>query len=190
LSDEDLATLRAFAFKTERHVTRDTYNSMPDYFPILQIESLESNRARASFLSGFKPVKYDCCANSCVLFVHDFEKLTKCPICNQPRFADDKPVKQFVYLPVTPRLAALYRHQRTAEQMAYRHKATQEHEPGKLRDYVDGAHYRWLLGKCVQVDVDGKPVRARYKYFSDWHDIALGLSTDGFAPFKRRKQTC
>ncbi|EJD35526.1 hypothetical protein AURDEDRAFT_34670, partial [Auricularia subglabra TFB-10046 SS5] len=186
LSEDDLRALRSFAFRTEENVTRGTYNSMPKYFPEIKTGTHESNRARVAFLSEFKPVKYDCCTNSCVLYVNEHEKLQSCPVCKAPRVVDGKPAKQFVYLPITPRLAALYRNKHTATLMGYRHAATQEHEPGVLRDYVDGTHYRWLLGRPVRLD--GKALG--YKYFADLHDIALGLSTDGFAPFKRRKQTC
>ena len=57
--------------------------------------------------------------------------------------------------------------------------------PGKTTDIYDGGKYRSLSGKNVKLD--GKTFK--HKYFSDPRDVALGLSTDGFAPFKQRKNT-
>jgi hypothetical protein len=45
--------------------------------------------------------------------------------------------------------------------------------------------YQHLLGKKVIIDDE----EAHTQYFSSPRDIALGLSTDGFSPFKRRKST-
>jgi len=59
------------------------------------------------------------------------------------------------------------------------------HTPGKFTDVFDSYVYRCLLGK--EVIIDGKP--AKHEYFADPRDIALGLSTDGFGPFKRRTST-
>jgi len=59
------------------------------------------------------------------------------------------------------------------------------HVPKKTTDVFDSTHYRDLLHS--KVTVDGKEIP--YNFFSDSRDIALGLSTDGFAPFKKRKQT-
>jgi hypothetical protein len=53
-------------------------------------------------------------------------------------------------------------------------------------DVFNGSHYQSLLTKVVPASCDDQP----FFYFSDAHDIALGLSTDGFAPFKRRDKTC
>jgi len=59
------------------------------------------------------------------------------------------------------------------------------HTPGRITDIFDSQIYRRLLGE--KVVIDGKT--ASHEYFSDPCDVALGLSTDGFAPFKRRKAT-
>jgi len=70
-----------------------------------------------------------------------------------------------------------------AEKMRYR--AEFVHEPGVTKDVFDGSHYQSLLDSTV-------PAGAAHPlfYFSDERDIALGLSTDGFAPFRKRKQMC
>jgi hypothetical protein len=55
-----------------------------------------------------------------------------------------------------------------------------------MKDVFDSKNYSTLRERFVTVN----GVRMPYKFFSDLRDIALGLSTDGFSPFKRRKKTC
>ena len=69
-----------------------------------------------------------------------------------------------------------------ADLMQYRardHQCT----PGKITDVFDGSHYRSLCGQRIQLN----GTKFAHKYFEDHRDIALGLSADGFSPFKRRK---
>jgi hypothetical protein len=70
-----------------------------------------------------------------------------------------------------------------AASMQYR--AGHKHDAGMTRDVFDSRCYRRLLKKKIQVGDDV----LNQTYFGDHRDVALGLSTDGFAPFKRRKQT-
>ena len=55
-----------------------------------------------------------------------------------------------------------------------------------MLDIFDSLTYIAQLSE--NVIVDGKTLP--HKFFKDLHDIALGLSTDGFAPFHRCKNTC
>src|SRR6266545_4808575 len=66
------------------------------------------------------------------------------------------------------------------EKMCY--QAEFVHEPGITKDIFNGSHYQSLLDSTI-------PTHPLF-YFSDECDIALGLSTNGFAPFRKRKQTC
>ena len=66
-----------------------------------------------------------------------------------------------------------------------RYRAEYVHEPGIVRDVFDSSHYQSLLKTIVPADMDHP-----FFHFSDERDIALGLSTDGFAPFKQRDKTC
>jgi hypothetical protein len=67
--------------------------------------------------------------------------------------------------------------------MQYRHR--REHKQGVSADIFDGENYRSLRGQ--RVTVGSKTYN--HEYFEDSRDVALGLSTDGFAPFKRRVST-
>jgi hypothetical protein len=60
-----------------------------------------------------------------------------------------------------------------------------EHTPGTTKDVFDGEHYHKLRNKHVELNGKTYP----HNYFEDPRNLALGLSTDGFAPFKKRKST-
>ncbi|KZV98690.1 hypothetical protein EXIGLDRAFT_606755, partial [Exidia glandulosa HHB12029] len=187
LTEKDREVLRAFAFKTEHHIPRRAFKELPRYFRGVPSSTHDANRARARALAGLKPVKYDCCINTCVLFVGPHAHLDKCPHCDAARRDErGRPFKEFVYAPVIPRLRAMYRNPAAASQQRYRHEAAAEHEEGCVRDYTDGSHYRDLCQKFVRLD----GLQRTYRYFSNELDVALGLCTDGFAPFRKRKQTC
>ena len=141
-------------------------------------------KKRVRSLAGFKPVWYACCINSCVCFVGLYENLAECPNCKEAWYkANGKPRKYFDYLPVVPRLRAMSANATHVKKMRYR--AEYMHEPGIIKDVFDGSHYQSLLKTVVPAGVSNP-----FFYFSDEHDIALGLSTDGFGPFKKHKQTC
>ena len=55
----------------------------------------------------------------------------------------------------------------------------------EIADYTDGKHYNSLRSQYVTIGGE----QQHHKFFSSWRDVALGLSTDGFAPFKRWKKT-
>ena len=60
-----------------------------------------------------------------------------------------------------------------------------QHDPTKIADIFDGAHYHSLLETLVTIGDEELPAW----FFSDPRDIALGLSTDGFGPFKQCNKT-
>jgi hypothetical protein len=155
-------------------------------FPQLEgLLSLEQLRVRMKYLSGVKEVNYHCCINSCCCFTGRYELLEKCPFCDQPRYnAKGTPQKIFVYIPLIPRLTNLFLDHEFANNLDYRHNFN--HEPGATADIFDGEHYQRL--RHTYVTIDGVPLH--HKFFEHPTDIALGISTDGFCPFKRRKQTC
>ena len=69
-----------------------------------------------------------------------------------------------------------------AKKMQYR--SNRPSDPTKSTDIFDGTHYTSLLEKFVTIGDEQLPMW----FFSDPRDIALGLSTDGFGPFKRRNK--
>ncbi|KII93392.1 hypothetical protein PLICRDRAFT_66645, partial [Plicaturopsis crispa FD-325 SS-3] len=184
LTEEDLALLRTFAFKTESHMTNATFNKLPYVFPTADVASIKATKARAASLAALKPVRYDCCPNSCCCYTGPHADETQCPYCKEPRYNHDGfPRKKFTYVPFTPRLIAYYKNRGLVQQMRYRHEFV--HDPNIVKDTFDASHYRALADQHVVVDGHRQP----HKFFDDRRDIALGLSTDGFGPFRRRKKT-
>ena len=167
-------------------MTDKTFAELPYAFPHNKVLSLKVARSRVQLLSGFNPVKYHCCLNSCCCYVGPYEDADECPYCNEPRYhpKTKKPWKVFTYLPLIPRLKALYSNAELSKEMRYRADEHQ-HEPGRYTDIFDGEIYQNLLGKHVIIN----DKEARHTYFSGTHDLALGLATDGFGPFKHRKST-
>ena len=66
-----------------------------------------------------------------------------------------------------------------------RYRAEYVHEPGVIKDVFDGSHYWSLLNIIISTGGDNP-----FFFFTNECDIALGLSTDGFSPFKRHDKTC
>ncbi|KAJ3005166.1 hypothetical protein NUW54_g4465 [Trametes sanguinea] len=185
LTEEDLECLRPFALKVETHMPGETFAKLPYAFPNANLKSWKAIQSRAAQLSGFEPERYDCCINSCVAFTGVYADEDHCPFCQAPRWnAQRRPRQQFIYLPIIPRLKAQMANREMAQRLQYR--ATEHvHENGVIRDVMDGTHYRELLNK--KVNVNGRELR--HYFFEDPRDMAFGLSTDGFAPFKRRTKT-
>ena len=142
----------------------------------------------AARLSGLSAKYVDCCVNSCCCYTGKYNDLEHCPFpdCNEPQRSENgQPRKRFQYLPIIPCLIALFLDKTTAERISYRSKYCEAGDTEKVTDVFDGALYRELCRQ--QVTVNGKTLP--HRYFSDRRDIALGLSLDGFAPFKRRKNS-
>jgi hypothetical protein len=65
--------------------------------------------------------------------------------------------------------------------MQYQSQSESESVPGVIKDIFDGKNYKALKTKYIQID----DKTFGCQYFDDHRDIALGLSTDGFALFNR-----
>jgi len=72
-----------------------------------------------------------------------------------------------------------------AETMRYRSEFEGTRNQGQMQDIFDGELYRSLLNSFVTVAGEQLP----FYHFPDSRDIALGLSTDGVAIFKKRSKT-
>ena len=185
LNAAELRDIRAFNYFMTQGTTREAYEALRSAFPELEdIHSIYLAQKTVAKLSGLSPKYVDCCINSCCCYTGKYKTLDRCPFtdCNEPRHDESgRPRKMFQYLPIIPRLIALFRDKATAEKMGYRHTYCEKRDSEKVTDVFNGAMYHDL---CEQeVTVNGKTLP--HQYFSDPRDIALGLSLDGFAPFKR-----
>jgi len=176
--------LRAFALKTEDHLSENTFERLRCVFPEQRLPSYKASKSRIRFLSSFNPIPLDCCINSCCAFTGPREHETICDHCNEPRYnARGRPRKRFMYIPIIPRLIEFFKNSEMVQEMKYRDDFL--HTKGASKDIFDGDNYQRL--KTEHVTIGGQ--KQAHKFFDKPHDIALGLSTDGFAPFKKRKHT-
>jgi len=184
----DMAICRALAYKVSTQTTDADFEKIPFAFPSdPPLPSLDGIRSRTAALAGVQPEYFDCCVNSCCAFTGDHLNLQSCPFCQEQRFADSKPRKRFTYIPLIPRLQVFARNESVAKQMQYRGQyESHEAEPGKMKDIFDSTTYRTLQQRHIHVG----DLISNVKYFADRRDVALGLSSDGVSPHKRRKTTC
>lgn len=185
--------VRAFNFKVSTDISGVAYSKLGRAFPdqLGDLPSAATLRTRAGVLSGLRGSAIDCCFNSCIAYTGDYADEEQCPHCAEPRYkphprfpARRIPRRQFQYLPIIARLANLFRDPSMARKLRYR--SNRPVSPNLISDIFDGEYYRQLLDRHVTVGAE----TLQHKYFSKPTDLALGLSTDGFGPFKSRKQTC
>jgi hypothetical protein len=190
LSAEDQLIIDAFNYRMQTNISSNAAALLPYSFQdqrLADLPSLYSIQLHTAALSGMVPVLYDRCPQSCCCYTGDLKDLKFCPYCKSPRFKPDgtQAAKPFSYLPIIPRLKAAMADPHTRDQMCYRDRAQQNRQAGQYTDYVNGSHYLSLLNKLVP----GARTKGR-RFFQDARDVALAISTDGFCPFKKRKQSC
>ncbi|QRV77093.1 Transposase family Tnp2 protein [Ceratobasidium sp. AG-Ba] len=183
LLTNDRTTLQFLATRLRTHFSRQTYNELR-YGPckMLDIPSEFIAYRRLAILAGFGTRAYDCCVNSCCCFLGKHKDLDACPYCAEPRFSvAGRPRRSFHYTPLIPQLQALFRSRQVLAKLMYRSKVEGNSEPDMIEDVYDGEHYRKL--RNTQLDPD-----TEYRILDNPEDLVLGLSTDGFTLFKRRRR--
>lgn len=138
--------------------------------------------------SELSPEIYDCCVGSCVCFVGEFENHTNCPICEEPRYDQRKKARnRFRYIPIIPRLQAIFKDPKLIELML--HRVRRDSDPNIIEDVLDGGVIQRLLNTYVKID--GK--KKDYKYGEFETDIFIALTCDGVSVHKgvgvRRSKT-
>jgi len=166
-------------------MTDETFMKLPFAFPKANISTFKLTKVHAEFLAAFKPIPYDCCVNSCCCYAGPHAAATAYPYCQEPCYnPEGHPCKQFTYVPFTPCLTTYYQNKSFIEKSSY--QANYHHEPGKIKDIMDSKNYARLCKEYVTINQKHCP----YRFFNHPQDIVLGMLTDGFAPFRRCKQTC
>jgi len=110
-SQRERDNLKAATYKVTHHVTRDAFEGLQHLTEsCMDIGSdFVANRILEK-ASKLRPDVYDCCANSCMCYTGEFAQLTECSICGKPRLDKCRKVQnQFQYIPIIPRLQAIYK---------------------------------------------------------------------------------
>jgi Transposase family tnp2 len=89
----------------------------------------------------------------------------------------------YEYLPIIPHLCTMLANSSYAMKMQYQSK--HKNDPTKISNIFDGTHYCSLWETFIMISDEELPMW----FFSNPHSIALGLSTDGFGPFKPHTKT-
>jgi len=177
--------LRMFSLKVEECLLEETWSKMMHTFHHHNIPSLKLTKAHIEFLAAYRPVAYDCCVNSCICYVGPHKMKTHCPYCKEAcKNSNGHARKTFTYSPIIPCLKAYFKNHEMIKHMKYRGDFISE--PDIIKDILDSENYMRLKKEYVMIG----GIKQAHKFFSDDSEIALGLSLDGFCPFKRHNQTC
>ncbi|KAG9078881.1 hypothetical protein FRC06_008116, partial [Ceratobasidium sp. 370] len=183
LSKRDRKTLELLATRLRTHFSRTTWDE-------LRLGICEEHKIPSEFiawrrlriLAGLDTRTYDCCIGSCCAFLGKYAALDKCPFCDEKRYTSKGAARRrFCYTPLIPQLRSLFQCTTMAKNLRYRVASERDYEPGVIEDVFDAENYRQLRKKVVEES-------GGYKFFDNPEDIALGLSTDGFTLFKRRRR--
>jgi hypothetical protein len=175
LGVNDLGLLKAWNYKLKHNISDSAFSDLHFVFPEYKLPTARTAHRRIAFLAAFKPQIYHCCVRSCMCYAGIYSDLDSCLYCKELRLKNGKPHKVFSYIPLIPRLIALYMNPEMVRKMMYRHDY-KINKGGKMRDYLDGLVYQSLLKREIPIGNTG------YKFFQFATDIALGLFTDGFSP--------
>jgi len=103
--------IEAMALKIRNQLTRKTYKGVQKLTEGHMV--IGSKYVAGQVLecaSGLAFQVYDCCSNSCVCFAGEFESLTVCPLCSEPRYNSQwKARNRFWYIPIIPCLQVMFR---------------------------------------------------------------------------------
>ncbi|KAJ7048297.1 hypothetical protein C8F01DRAFT_1267845 [Mycena amicta] len=182
-TEKDRDNCRAFLLKVLSNMTRDTFNQMREAFSHkLEINSEWVIIHKMAMLSGVEPIWVDCCRDGCMAFTGEHENLSHCKYCGAVRCNEaGKPVRQFAYLPLIPRLKGFFMNKEKIKQLRYR--INRDSSSTVVSDVFDAENYKNLCKQQVKVDKKTLP----HEYFSGDDDIALGFCTDSYLLFNRQR---
>ncbi|CEL55918.1 hypothetical protein RSOLAG1IB_01930 [Rhizoctonia solani AG-1 IB] len=183
ISTRDRTILQFLATRLCTHFSRQTYDDLRHgACSSLKIPSEFIAWRRLRILSDLETRTYDCCVNSCVCFLGKYRNLRSCPFCKEARFnLANAPRRLFRYSPLIPQLCALFQDPEMAEKLGYRALCDKIREDGLIQDVFDSEHYLRLRKTLLHPE-------GNCYFFDNPCDIALGVSTDGFTLFKRRRR--
>ncbi|EJU02096.1 hypothetical protein DACRYDRAFT_51697, partial [Dacryopinax primogenitus] len=134
-------------------------------------------RARGTICKRSEEIQsiFNCCINSCVAYTGVLSKETFCPHCSKPYLKPNgQACCQYAYLPLIPQLQAQYAQEDQAKLLTSYQGWQNANAPVMTNIFQE-------LCQCY-IKVSRKTLPS--KYFNSPRDLALGLLTDGFAPFK------
>jgi hypothetical protein len=186
LSKKDHNLLLILATHLHTHFSRQTWNDLRrGVCKDLDIPTEFIAWHHLRILADLETCVYDCCVNSCCCFLGKYKEMDHCPFCDEAQYNSCGKVRRlFRYTPLIPQLCSLFQSTNMAAKLGYRARVEKEKKENKsntIEDIFDGEDYQSL--RSTQLNPDNP-----YHFFDNPEDIALGLSTDGFTLFKRRRR--
>ncbi|KAE8257477.1 hypothetical protein A4X13_0g2338 [Tilletia indica] len=124
---------------------------------------------------------YDMCPSSCVAFFGRYADLDKCPECNRKRYdrSGVRPRAQFRYIPLLPRLQAMYGDPDLSEQLRYRSERTEKAEERTSGETSTAHRFGDLHDGCEAIGWS--------RHCQDDRDCLVAITTDGSQLISNRK---
>ncbi|KAE8211852.1 hypothetical protein CF327_g4425 [Tilletia walkeri] len=168
-------TLEAFEVHAKSHRRKDT--------PIPSVYKAQKLATEAS--GGLEFEEYEMCPSSCVAFLGRHADLDRCPECNRSRYTRSRtrPAKLFRYIPLLPRLQAMYGSPDLSERLRYRAERTRSASTGAALDHGLPDSHRFS-------DLhDGFESIGQANVCQDERDCFVAISTDGSQLISNRKRS-
>jgi len=121
ISDHNLDILCLFVMMLRNNLTALSFDEMSYTFSNAGMETLAKTQSHAWYLSCFKPVKLECCINSCVCFTGLHASLNECLRCKTSHLNESGEARRtFSYMPLVPRLRAFMSNRAYTTHLQYR----------------------------------------------------------------------
>lgn len=154
------------------------YNEIIEAFSEQHV-SLYRATKRLSSLVSIDPVWIDCCIKSCCAFTGKLENLQECPTCGEKRYrGNSKRRKKMAFFPLKNRFIIQYQNPTRSLELQYRNNYTTSQkylQDESYGDIFDDKRYQELVEEG---------------HFTDYRDIALTASLDGYNIFKQKTDDC
>ncbi|KAL9688951.1 hypothetical protein QQ045_033378 [Rhodiola kirilowii] len=171
--------------KTDYNLSEAAYTSTCQ---ILQGLTNSDNRLPKSFSQSKKFIKdlgmgykrVDVCENGCMIYYAEFDSLTNCTFCGEPRYHPLSSASNsnsytrvakasMFYLNIIPILHRLFMMRSTTEHMSWH--ASRRDDENKMVHPSDGESWKHF-DRCYP------------DFAAETHNVRLGLCSDGFSPFR------
>ena len=169
LTEDDLEVLHLIELKVQENVNDKTFNKLKWVFQLCSLPSFKVSKQQLTYLAQFGPQQYDCCIASCICYAGLHKEKTQ----GKWRPSNDL----YIYSPHPTTCYTLSEPQHV-KLMRYQHEF--KSYLTRMHDIFDGFVYQGLKGE--KVTIGGVP--QRHRFFKGEDNIALGIATDSFAPFK------
>ena len=172
-----LKGLQLLQIKDKYNISEAAFNEILEVLNISGIILYKLQKILKNIIP-LKPTYIDCCINSCIAFTGELADKNFCPECKESRYRSNNiSRKKAAYWSPIDSLRMQYKDKIRSKTLQYRHNytSTNEYINNQIGDIFDGARYKTLVSSG---------------FFSDYRDVALMASTDGYQIFRQKRDDC